>query len=137
MDTEKILIWALAICTGIVTILSVPKYILGGDALMPLLIKVFSFLLGAVFVLYLIVAFMNKAWSKYGGASAIAFWAGIIAVGLLCLTGLFIFMVTMGMSLPQWLAQSIVPLRALTFWVVIAVGIVCLSLLLFPKKCSA
>ncbi|ODS35060.1 hypothetical protein BEH94_03825 [Candidatus Altiarchaeales archaeon WOR_SM1_SCG] len=137
MNTEKMLLWALAICVGIVTILSVPKYILGGDAFMPLAIQIFSFLLGAAFVLYLLIAFMNKSWSKYSGSGAIAFWAGIIAVGLLCLTGLLILMATLGMHLPQWLAQSVVPLRALTFWVVIAVGIILLSLMLFPKKSTA
>jgi len=131
------LLWALAICVGIVTILSIPKYILGSDPLMPLLIKIFSFLLGLVFVIYLIFAFVNKAWSKYSGAGAIAFWVGLGATALLCLTGLLILLATMGMQLPQWIAQSIVPLRALTFWIVIAVGIICLALLISPKKSVA
>ncbi|ODS38172.1 MAG: hypothetical protein A7316_00295 [Candidatus Altiarchaeales archaeon WOR_SM1_86-2] len=138
MDTNDMLLWALAICVGIVTVLSVPHYIFGGDAIASGAIKIFSFLLGAVFVVYIIYALMTKSWGKYSGIASFAFWAGMIAAALLCLTGLLIFMVTMGISLPQSIAQSIIPLRIFTFYLVIALGVVCLGLLsIRPKTTTA
>ena len=139
------LLWALAICVGIVTVLSVPHYIFGGDAIASSAIQVFSILLGAVFVAYIIYALMTKSWERYTGIAKLTFWAAMTVIALLCLTGLVVGfysgavpLIPDGMNLPQWIDQTAIPLRTLTFYLVIAVGILCLGLLAIrPKTATA
>ncbi|ODS36978.1 MAG: hypothetical protein A7316_09690 [Candidatus Altiarchaeales archaeon WOR_SM1_86-2] len=149
MDKKKIenaVLWAMVICVGIVTILSIPKYIFGGDPWLPILIKIFSFILGGFFGLYLLMVILNGTWQNYMKLSipAVAFWGGLLAVALLCATGMGVGFysgevpfIPVGTDLPQWLDQSIVPLRAIVLYMTIAVGIICASLLIFKPKSTA
>ena len=139
-NIEKIVLWALVISVGIVTILSIPKYIFGGDPWLPILIKIFSFVLGGLFGWYLLMVILNKTWKNYTKLSlpAVAFWGGLLAIAILCATGIGVGfysgeipLMPAWADLPQWIDQSIVPLRAIVFYMTIAVGIICASLLAF------
>jgi len=145
-NIEKIALWALIISVAIVTISSVPEYILGMQApllIMVVLVKVFSFVLGGAFGLYLLLVILNGTWKNYLNLSipAVVFWCGLIAVALLNLTGLGVGfysgeipLIPAWADLPQWIDQCIIPLRAMVFYMTIAVGIVCASLLVFKSK---
>ena len=145
-NIENIALWGLIISVFIVTISSVPEYILGIPAplaVMVTLVKVFSFIMGGFLVLYLIMVALNGTWKNYLNLSipAIAFWAGLLAVGLIGLTGIGVGfysgeipVIPDGADLPQVIDQSIIPLRIIAFYMVIGVGILCAALKVFPKK---
>ena len=144
-NIEKMVLWALIVSVGIVTVLSIPKYIFGGDPWLPVFIKILSFVLGGIFGLYLLLVVLNGTWRNYTKLSitAAAFWGGLLVIALLCATGVGVGfysgeipLMPNWADLPQWIDQSIIPLRAMVFYMTIAVGIICASLLIFKPKRS-
>ena len=147
-NIENIALWGLIISVFIVTVSSFPEYILGVSApfaIMVTLVKVFSFVLGGAFGLYVLMVILNGTWKNYLNLSipGVAFWGGMIAVALLCVTGIGVgfysgeipILSSLGTNLPQWIDQSIIPLRTIAFYMVIGIGIIGAALKIFPKKC--
>lgn len=132
MDINKILIIGLIVCSAIVIFVSIPHYILGEElAIAGKVVQTFSYVLGILFIIYIILAIMKKIWKNYKGITLIIWILGIFSVGFLLLTGMLVgWYALTGSYLPKSIAQSAIALRTISIYF----GIAGILMLLFTIK---
>jgi len=139
MGIKEIQYWVLGISALIVTFFSLSYYnVIPLKALESttsiMLIQVFSAILSVAFMVHIIYQLTTGGWRdfigvNYTSAQKFVYWSSMALIAILCITAVIIGAGAMGLTfiydiLPSWIIQSAIPLRALAFHLVIAVGIV-------------
>ncbi|NCN64738.1 MAG: hypothetical protein GW779_02470 [Candidatus Altiarchaeum hamiconexum] len=142
MDLNKILLWGLIISTAVIVIVSIQPYILGTEPSVPgtgTIVKVFSIILGVMFVIMIVYVNKNKTLKKYKGMDLLAYALGMLSIAFLLFTGLLVGnysgFLPVSVDLPLLIDQILIPLRTISIYFAIA-GILMLLSLLISKKAS-
>ncbi len=140
MDIDKILLWGLIISSAVIIIVSIQPYILGTEPTIPgtgMIVKIFSIILGILFVVGVVYVIKNKTWKKYKGMTLFAYALGMLSIAFLLFTGLLVGnysgFLPASVDLSQSIDQILIPLRTISIYFAIAGIIMLLSVILKPS----
>lgn len=140
MDINKILLWGLIISTAVIVIVSIQPYLLGTEPSVPgtgTIVKVFSIILGILFVVRVAYVIKNKIWKKYKGITLLAYALGMLSIAFLLFTGLLVGnysgFLPVSVDLPRSIDQILIPLRTISIYFAIA-GIIMLLSVIFKSQ---
>jgi len=134
MDANKILLLGLIISMTIIVVVSIQPYILSTEPTIPgtgAIVKIFSVILGILFVVWIVYAIKNKMWKEYKGIALPVCVLGMLSIAFLLLTGMLVGnysgFLPISIDFPQAIDQSLIPLRTISMYFAIA-GIIMLLL---------
>ncbi len=140
MDINKILLWGLIISSAVIVIVSIQPYILGTEPTIPgtgMIVKIFSIILGILFVVRVVYVTKNKTGKKYKGMTLLACALGMLSIAFLLFTGLLVGnysgFLPVSVDLSQSIDQILIPLRTISIYFAIAGIIMLLSVILKPS----
>ncbi len=140
MDINKILLWGLIISSAAIVIVSIQPYILGTEPTIPgtgMIVKIFSIILGILFVVRVVYVIKNKTEKKYKGMTLLACALGMLSIAFLLFTGLLVGnysgFLPASVDLPQSIDQILIPLRTISIYFAIVGIIMLLSVILKPS----
>ncbi len=140
MDINKILLWGLIISSAVIVIVSIQPYILGTEPTIPgtgMIVKIFSIILGILFVVRVVYVIKNKTGKKYKGMTLLACALGMLSIAFLLFTGLLVGnysgFLPVSVDLSQSIDQILIPLRTISIYFAIAGIIMLLSVILKPS----